>query len=85
MVTIMWTRFILMLLLTRTFGPMITIIKHMFWDVEKFLFIWIVVLSMLASVASLLFGDLESYSGFMNSFFTMFDTGLGNYDFDEFD
>ena len=54
----MWIRFIQMLQLTRVFGPILTIIKSMFTEVAKFLFIWIVVLCMLASVASLLFGHL---------------------------
>ena len=39
---------------------------------------------MLSSTANLLFGDLDSYDGFNKTFFNIFGTGLGNYDFEEF-
>ena len=73
-----------MLQLTRVFGPILTIIKSMFTEVGKFLFIWIVVLCMLASVASLLFGHLQSYAGFLNSLYLQFGSGFGNYELEEF-
>ena len=57
----------------------------MFKDVAQFLFLWILILCMMASVTSLLFGDIEDYAGFFRSFFNMFGTGLGNYEFEEFD
>ena len=80
MILFMWGRFILMLQLTKTFGPMLRIIIVMIGDVLKFLFIWTVMLFCLASVASLLFGSLKEYSKFFDVFFLMFGTGLGNYD-----
>ena len=81
----MWARFILMLKLTRAFGPMLTIIVQMMSQVIKFLFIWFVILAVLSSIASLLFGALESYSTFFKTFFIMFGTGLGNYELKVFD
>ena len=36
---------------------------------------------MQASVGSLLFGDLDEYSGFVQVFIAMFSTGLGNYNY----
>ena len=56
---LMWIRFLSMLSLTRIFGPMLRIIVAMFGDVVKFLFVFSVVLIILASVAALMFGELE--------------------------
>ena len=80
-----WLRFLLMLQLTRTFGPMLRIIISMFGEVLKFLVIWSVVLLCLTSVATLLFGELEAYSKFVDVSFISFDTGLGNYDLTAFE
>ena len=66
------------------FGPMLTIIGKMFKEVAKFLFIWVIILVVLSSVSSLLFGDIETYAGFFNVFFVMFGTGLGNYELEDF-
>lgn len=84
-VFLMWGRFLLMLQLTRTFGPMLRIIIVMFGDVLKFLFIWSVMLLCLSSVAGLLFGELDQYADFIDVIFIMFGTGLGNYDLGAFD
>ena len=81
----MWARFILMLQLTKTFGPMLRIIINMFADVFKFLFIWTVILFCMASVSSLLFGELDEYANFKHTIFIMFGTGLGEYDLEVFE
>ena len=57
----------------------------MIGEVMKFLFILIIILFVESSVASLLFGGIESYAGFFKTFFIMFGTGLGNYELGEFD
>ena len=85
MVVFIWTRFLLMLQLTRNFGPMLRIILSMAGEVFKFLLIWAVVLVCLTSVATLLFGELEAYRSFVETLFLVFDTGLGNYDMSSFD
>ena len=85
LVSILWCRFLLMLQLTRQFGPMLRIIIVMITDVSKFLFIWAVVLFCVTSVASLLFGSLPEYKDFMSVFFLTFGTGLGNYDLTVFE
>ena len=59
---------------------MLRIIIVMISDVLKFLFIWTVSLLCLTSVASLIFGSIESYSSFTDVFFLMFGSGLANYD-----
>ena len=84
MVVFLWGRFIMMLQLTKTFGPMLRIIIVMFADVLKFLFVWGLVLIMLSSVASLLFGELPEFANFFDVFLESFSSGLGNYDFEIF-
>ena len=80
LITAMWGRFILMLTLTRTFGPMLRIIIVMITDVLKFMFIWIILVFLFTSVASLVFGSLDSYSKFIDVCFTILGTSAGNYD-----
>lgn len=83
-ITMIWTRFILMLQLTKTFGPILRIIMVMFGDVLKFLFIWSLIILTIASIAALLFGELAEYADFIDVLLIIFDTGMGNYDFDTF-
>ena len=64
---------------------MLRIIITMFGDVLKFIFIWSVVLICLTSVAYLLFGELTDYKSFIEVFFTIFGTGMGNYDLEVFE
>ena len=85
MVMLIWGRFLLMLQLTKSFGPMLRIILNMFGDVFKFLFIWSVVIICLASVASLLFGELPEFTTFTDVFLNIFGTSQGNYDMTVFD
>jgi len=80
-----WGRFLLMLQLTRSFGPMLRIVIVMVGDVGKFLAIWIVILVCLASVGNLLFGDITDYAKFFQTLQLIFGTGLGNYDLGNFD
>ena len=62
MVTFMWGRFLLMLQLTKSFGPMLRIILNMVGEVLRFLLVWTVVLVTLTSVSSLIFGEVKAYS-----------------------
>ena len=61
LVVALFCRLILMLQLTKGFGPTLRIIFTMVSDMMKFLFIWAIVIVMLASCASILFGDKEDY------------------------
>mmetsp|Transcript_564 Transcript_564/g.915 ORF Transcript_564/g.915 Transcript_564/m.915 type:complete len:236 (+) Transcript_564:879-1586(+) len=80
MVIFMWSRFLLMMQLTKTFGPMLRILISMAGEVIKFIFIWVVVIVCLTSVSSLLFGELAEYSQFIEVIFTTFGASMGNYD-----
>ena len=64
---------------------MLRIIIVMIGDVLKFLFIWSVILFCLSSVASLLFGELDQYANFLDAFFLMFGSSLGNYSLEDFE
>lgn len=81
----LWLRFLMMLQLTVTFGPMLRIIIAMIGEVVKFLIIWLLVLFTLASCISLLFGSLDAYSDFYSALVIMFGTGLAEYDLSVFD
>ena len=85
LIVLFWVRFLLMLQLTRSFGPMLRIIVNMFGDVLKFLFIWSIVMLCLASVASLLFGELPQYAKFLDAFLLTFGTGLASYNLTYFE
>ena len=84
MVVFLWLRFLLMLQLTKTFGPMLRILISMFTEVFKFIFIWLIVIICFTSVASLLFGELVAYRNFTEVIFTVFSSALGNYEFSDF-
>ena len=58
---------------------MLRILINMAGDVLKFLFIWTVIILMISSVGSLLFGELPEYSNFISVWFQTFGTGMGNY------
>ncbi len=75
-----WGRFLMMLQLTKSFGPMLRIVIAMVGDVLKFLLIWGVILICLASISNLLFGDIAEFSDFFETGQLMFSSGLGNYD-----
>ena len=85
MTVFIWGRLLVMLQLNRVFGPMLRIIFSMFGQVSKFLLIYIVTLICQTSVASLLFGEIEQYSSFVDVFFIMFETGLSALETDTFE
>jgi len=82
MIFVMWFRFLSMLQLTRTFGPMLRIVITMFGEVLKFLIVYAIILSIFSSVAALMFGSLDEYKDFFEVLLIMFGTGMGNYDLD---
>ena len=81
----LYIRFLLMLQLTKNFGPTLRIIITMVQDMTKFLIIWLILFILLATLCSILFGDVEKYSGFLGSALNVFDTSMGNYDWADFD
>ena len=84
MITFIWVRFLLMLQLTKSFGPMLRIILTMIGEMIKFLVIYGIILITFSGVSSLLFGDLAEFQDFTHIFFVNFGYGLANYDFSIF-
>ena len=81
----MWGRFLLMLQLTKSFGPMLRIILNMVGEVLRFLLVWTVVLVTLTSVSSLIFGEVNAYSDGVQVLFKMFGTGVASFNMTEFE
>ena len=80
-----WLRVIFMLRLTKTFGPLIRIIQAMLRELGIFLVLWFIQLFLFACVASILFGEAESYDRFLYVMVEMFQQSLGVWNFDDFD
>ena len=84
-VALLWMRFILMMKMTKTFGPMLRIIEAMFIDVGKFLVILVIILIACTSITFLLFSyDVEEYDTVEKVFFNVFGTSLANYEMSVF-
>ena len=85
MVAFLWFRAILTLQLTETFGPILRILIVMFGDVLKFLFLWGIILFMMASVAALLFGELDPFKSFFDCLLKIFNTVMATYEIGDYD
>jgi hypothetical protein len=59
-----WLRMIIMLKLTKTFGPLIRIIQVMLKELFIFLVLWIIQLFIFACVGILVFGSIAEYDNF---------------------
>lgn len=76
---VVWVKLILMLRLTKTFGPMITIIANMMGDLGTFMVLWALLLCLLACFGILAFGELDSFSNFQKILVVLFETSMGNW------
>jgi len=54
-----WFKVLMMLQLTKTFGPMIKIVVSMLKDLATFSILWIIQLFIFACIGFLIFGELE--------------------------
>lgn len=54
-----WFKVLMMLQLTKTFGPMLKIIVAMLKDLGTFSILWVLQLFIFACMGSLLFGELD--------------------------
>ena len=67
-----WLKVFFLLKLTRTFGPMVKIIISMLADIISFCVIWCVQLFFFTCVGILIFGDLQEYENFVDTFIMLF-------------
>ena len=75
-----WLRMILMLKLTKTFGPLIRIIEKMLKELSIFLVIWVIQLFIFTCVGFLIFGELPEYKNFADVMIMLFQSALGHWD-----
>ena len=75
-----WLRMILMLKLTKTFGPLIRIIDVMLKELGIFLVLWVIQLFIFACVGVLIFGELPEYKNFIDVLIMLFQSALGQWD-----
>ncbi len=78
--SLFWLRMLLMLKLTKTFGPLIRIIHVMMKELGIFLVIWVIQLFIFTCIGFLIFGELPEYTNFLDVFIMLFQTALGHWD-----
>lgn len=78
-------RISLNLLYNATFGVFIQMTGRMVKDTFKFLFIYFLFLILYSAVGYVMFADIEAYKTFEDTLLTMYDAGLGGYDFGAYD
>jgi hypothetical protein len=80
-----WMRMILMLKLTKTFGPLIRIIVVMLKELGTFLVLWLIQLFIFACIGEMVFGSLTQYHGFFDVLILLFQSSLGMWDLTIYD
>jgi hypothetical protein len=80
-----WLRMIIMLKLTKTFGPLIRIIQVMLRELFIFLVLWVIQLFIFACIGILVFGSLPQYKSFPKVLILLFQSSLGIWDLTIYD
>ena len=80
-----WVRLILMLQLTSTFGPLITIIFQMFKDLGIFFVLFSIELIAFSCIGLLSFGSLPEYRDLVRTLIMMLETSMGAWDLTIYD
>ena len=75
-----WLRMILMLKLTKTFGPLIRIVIVMFKELGIFLVLWVIQLFIFACIGMAVFSELPEYGNFVDVLVMLFQSALGTWD-----
>ena len=79
--TLLWIKILLLLRVTRLLGPLIKMIQRMINDIMIFMILFSIQLIIFATVATLLFTSLSTYSSFNDSMLTLFQATLGSFDY----
>ena len=85
LVGIQFTRFIIALQVSRTFGPMVKILISMIVNLLLFLVLFWAVFFIFAGSGLLLFEELNEYNDMYLSCSTLFSSALGNFDYHTYD
>ena len=80
-----WLRLLFMLILTNTFGPLITITVNMMKDLTIFFVLFGIELVAFSCVGILSFGNLPEYQTLQGTLVMFFESALGNWDFSIYD
>lgn len=80
-----WMRFLVMLMLTETFGPLLEIVAKMMIDMFIFFGVYIIQMVTFASVGMLLFAELPEFDTLESALLLVFQSSLGNFDFSVYD
>ena len=80
-----WSRVIMILSLSKTFGPMIEIIKAMIKELMVFAVMFSLVFTMFMFTGKILFFELNEFSSFEYTAQYLFYAALGNFSFSTFD
>ena len=80
-----WIRLLMMLTLTFTFGPLITITIKMMKDLSIFFVLFTIELIAFSCVGILSFGNLDQYESLHGTMVMFFESALGNFEFTMYD
>ena len=80
-----WIRFILMLKLSYTFGPMIQIFIKMSQDMGIFFALFFLQIIAFSAVGMLTFGEVPEYSNLSSAIIMIFQTAMGSWDLTIYD
>ena len=80
-----WMRMLLMLILTNTFGPLITITLNMTKDLFIFFVLFGIELVAFACIGILAFGELHEYESLPQTLVMFIESSMGNFDFTIYD
>ena len=75
-----WLRLLFMLILTNTFGPLITITINMLRDLFIFFILFMIELTAFSCVGILSFGNLQDYNSVSVTLVMFFQSALGDWD-----
>ena len=77
----LWFRILLLFRLTRFLGPIVKMIQNMMYDILIFMILFGIELVIFASIGTLLFSSISSYSDFYTTIKTLFEIAMGSWDF----
>jgi len=80
-----WMRLIMMLKLTKTFGPLISITTAMMVDMLAFFGIYVIQILAFSCIGMLVFSKLPNYRNLFTTFMMLFETSFGSFDFTQYD
>ena len=82
---LLFTKLILSLQVSKTFGPMVKILGSMLLDVVIFMLLFAIIFLIFASIGLQIFQDLDKFLNPTQTLITLFSACLGNFDYAIFD